>query len=207
VLAALRIMTIRPAHRWATLCSAATLLLPALLAAAPRSLAIGAKPENFTLSSPVDGQAYPLLEQPLPKATVVIFIATQCPVSLTYDGRMAELGREYIPKGVRFLGINSNKQEPAEEVAAHARRVALPFPVVKDPNNVIADRWGALVTPEAFVLDAQGTVVYHGRIDDSQRIEKVQSRDLKAALNAVLAGTRPPKAETLAVGCVIKRVN
>jgi peroxiredoxin len=135
-----------------------------------------------------------------------MFIATQCPVSNAYNERMEALAREYTPKGVRFIAVNSNKQESAAEVASHAAAHGFDFPVVKDPNNVIADKWGAMVTPETYVLDADGMLRYHGRIDDSQNPANVKSQDLKAALDAVLDGRAPERWETKAFGCTIKRV-
>jgi hypothetical protein len=79
--------------------------------------------------------------------------------------------------------------------------------VLKDERNVIADRLGATRTPEVYVILPSGRVVYHGRIDDSQNIERVQSRDLKDALDAILARRPVPRPETRAFGCTIKRVN
>jgi len=178
---------------------------PALLRAEPQTMKIGAKPENFSLSAP-DGKQYNLFEKERPKATVVLFIATQCPVSRAYDGRMAELGKEYGAKGVRFVAVNSNKQEPAPEVGEHAAKSGFNSPVVKDPNNLIADKWGALVTPEAFLLNGEGVLVYHGRIDDNQKLENVKNQDLRTVLDAVLAGKTPEKSETKAFGCTIKRI-
>ena len=69
-------------------------------------------------------------------------------------------------QGVAFVGINSNQQDSITEVAAHARRMEIPFPVLKDPANEIADRFGAVRTPEVFVLDGDRVVRYWGRIDD-----------------------------------------
>lgn len=195
--------------KWQVALAAAALTAvsaPTLLRAAePQTMKIGAKPENFSLSAP-DGKQHSLFEKERPKATVVLFIATQCPVSLAYDGRMAELGKDYSSKGVRFVAVNSNKQEAAEEVGQHATKSGFPFTVVKDPNNVIADKWGALVTPEAFVLNSDGALVYHGRIDNNQKLEKVTSQDLRTALDAVLAGKAPATSETKAFGCTIKRI-
>jgi peroxiredoxin len=186
---------------------AGSLAMTALLCAAPQSMTIGARAENFTLRDPA-GSEHALFqnEGEKPKATVVIFIATQCPVSNAYNERMAALAKEYAAKGVRFLGVNANKQESAVEVAQHAQRHGLDFTIVKDPNNTIADKWGAMVTPEAYVLDADGVLRYHGRIDDSQNPTGVKSQDLKAALDAVLAGREPERSETKAFGCTIKRV-
>jgi len=140
-------------------------------------------------------------------AVVVMFIATQCPVSNDYNTRMVELARTYQPRGFQFLGINSNKQESREEVARHAQQNGFPFPVLKDERNLIADRFGATRTPEVYVLSPARVVLYHGRIDDSQNIAHVKSCDLQAALDAILAGNPVPVPVTRAFGCTIKRVN
>jgi peroxiredoxin len=138
--------------------------------------------------------------------TVVAFVATQCPVSNAYNSRMNALYSDYTPKGVKFLFINSNATEPAAEVKAHAQRVGFAFPVQKDPNNVVADMFGAHATPEMFVIDSSGVIRYHGSIDDSQNEANVKTQRLRNALNAVLAGKTPEVPETKAFGCSIKRV-
>jgi peroxiredoxin len=140
------------------------------------------------------------------KAIVIMFIATRCPISLDYDERMASLAKEYMPKGVMFLGINSNHIEPASEVTEHAQKKGFPFPVLKDEGNRVADLYDAKVTPEVFVLDSNFILRYHGRIDDSQNPQRVNQRDLKNALDAILAGKQPPVQQTRAFGCTIKRV-
>jgi peroxiredoxin len=138
--------------------------------------------------------------------TVITFIATQCPVSNAYNDRMKALYNDYAPKGVKFVFINPNRTEPAAEVARHAQEHAFPFAVYKDDGNVVADRFGATVTPESFVLDSTGAIRYHGSIDDSQEIRRVQTQRLRSALDAVLAGRTVETAETKAFGCTIKRV-
>ncbi len=137
---------------------------------------------------------------------VVMFIATQCPVSNAYNGRMADLAAAYAGKGVAFVAINSNKAEPAPEVAEHAKEHGFTFPVAKDPGNVVADSFGALVTPEIFVVDPGKTILYHGRIDDSRKEEKVTKKDLDEALTALLAGQKVSADQQRAFGCTIKRV-
>jgi peroxiredoxin len=137
--------------------------------------------------------------------TVVMFIATQCPVSNDYNERMKALHADYSGKGVKFVFVNSNRAEDAAEVKAHAERNGFSFAVYKDPGNVVADTFGASVTPEAYLVKA-GKVVYHGRIDDAQKGE-IKERSLQQALDAVLKGEAPAKAETKAFGCTIKRVS
>ncbi|MCX7925102.1 MAG: redoxin domain-containing protein [Fimbriimonadales bacterium] len=171
---------------------------------------IGKRVPNFTLPNmnareglPKEVTLYDIKDK---KAIVIIFIATRCPVSLDYDERMANLAKEYADKGVLFLGINSNHIEPASEVTEHAKQKGFTFPVLKDEGNKVADMYAARVTPEVFVLDSNFTLRYHGRIDDSQNPNRVSQRDLKNALDAILAGKEPPVTETRAFGCTIKRV-
>jgi len=137
---------------------------------------------------------------------MVTFIATQCPVSNAYNERMKSLYNDYTPKGVKFVFVNSNRTESSANVAQHAREHGFPFAVYKDGDNVAADRFGATVTPEAFVIDGAGVVRYHGSIDDSQNEQRVGTQRLRSALDAVLAGHAPGQAETKAFGCSIKRV-
>jgi peroxiredoxin len=171
---------------------------------------IGKRVPNFTLPNmnpheglPKELTLYNIKDK---KAIVIIFIATRCPVSLDYDERMANLAKEYADKGVLFIGINSNNIEPAAEVTEHAQRKGFTFPVLKDEGNRVADMYEARVTPEVFVVDSNFVLRYHGRIDDSQNPARVNQRDLKNALDALLAGKEPPVKETRAFGCTIKRV-
>lgn len=137
--------------------------------------------------------------------TVVMFIATKCPISNSYNERMNALYKEYSAKGVKFVFVNSNQNEPASEVAEHAKTHGFAFPVYKDPNDAVANLFGAQVTPEAFVIDRTGSIRYHGYIDDSRNEERVQKRGLQMALDSVLAGSQVAAAETKAFGCTIKR--
>ena len=138
--------------------------------------------------------------------TVVTFISVQCPVSNAYNERMNALYSKYNPRGVHFIFLNANSTEPAAAVAEHSKAHGFAFPVYKDANNVVADRFAAHATPEAFVIDGAGTVVYHGSIDDSQNPAGVHNQWLSRALDATLAGKPIEKAETKAFGCSIKRV-
>jgi peroxiredoxin len=139
------------------------------------------------------------------KAVVLVFMATQCPVSNAYNERMAAFAAEYAAKGVPFLGINSNTQESPAEIVEHAKAHALRFPILKDERNVKADEFGAQVTPEAYVFDASWTLRYHGRIDDDRSGRAVTSQDLRNAVEAVLAGREVGVKEAKAFGCTIKR--
>jgi len=161
---------------------------------------------DFTLPA-VDGPEQSLSDFTDHKAIVVMFIATQCPISNAYNERMVELYNDYEEKDVAFIGINSNKQEDVAEIKKHAEKHGFQFPVLKDKNNVIADRFGATRTPEVYVLDKEFNVLYHGRIDNSRQESKVKSKDLRAALDEVLAGEPVSNPETKAFGCTIKKVD
>jgi thiol-disulfide isomerase/thioredoxin len=138
--------------------------------------------------------------------SVVIFIATRCPVSNAYNQRMEAHYKDYSSKGVKFLFVNANVNEPNEEVKQHGQQVGFTFPVYRDSGNV-ADLFNAQVTPETYVIDNHGTVVYHGAIDDSQNEARIRKQGLRAALDEVLAGKPVTLAETKAFGCSVKRAH
>ena len=139
------------------------------------------------------------------KATVLMFISTRCPVSNAYDARMIALARKYAAQGVSVVGINANRTEPVKDCAAHAAQHGFPFPVLKDADDSVADAYGALVTPETYVINAGGALVYHGRIDNDMDPASVKTHDLADALDAVLAGRAVTEPRTKAFGCTIKR--
>lgn len=140
------------------------------------------------------------------KITVVIFISTECPVSNDYNERMKALYQDYSSRGVQFVFLNANSTETPAEVGKHAREHGFPFAVLKDVNNVEADRFGAEFTPHVFMIGKDSQVIYRGAIDDSRPADRVTRHHLRGALDAALAGRPLPAAETKAFGCSIKRV-
>lgn len=172
----------------------------------PAPPAIGAMIDDFKLPD-ADGAQHTLNSLKGKNGAVIIFIATRCPVSNGYNDRMEKLAEDYQSKGINVIGINSNSTEPASEVKSHAAEKHLTFAILKDDGNKIADRFGANHTPEAYVIDASGKLVYHGRIDNSQNTANITSNDLRDALDAVLAGKPIQKTTSVAFGCSIKRVS
>ena len=142
-------------------------------------------------------------EQP---AIVVLFLATQCPIATDYAERIVTLAKAYEEKNVQFIGINSNKQENIDEIAKYNKEHGFEFPVLKDPENNIADYFGARRTPEVFLLDGARVLRYIGAIDNSPK--EPTKHYLQNTLDLVIAGETIPKAskKTRAVGCTIKRV-
>jgi peroxiredoxin len=171
----------------------------------PAAPVIGAVIDDFKLPD-ASGKEHSLKSLMGSKGTVILFVSTKCPVSNNYNERMEKLAHDYKAKGVSVIGINSNYTEPAADVKAHATERGLTFPILKDDANKIADRFGATKTPEAYVLDANMKLVYHGRIDNSQKIEGITSNDLRDALEELAAGKSISKTGAAAFGCTIKRV-
>lgn len=167
-------------------------------------IAVGAVVADFTLPD-ADGHEHTLASLKGKAGTVLIFMATRCPVSNGYNERMEKLARDYAARGVNVVGINANSTEPVEEVKQHAADKGLTFIILKDKGNVVADRFDAQVTPEAYLLDASGKLVYHGPIDNSRNPDGVTTNYLRDAIEAVLAGKPVEKSEAKAFGCTIKR--
>lgn len=171
----------------------------------PGDLNVDEKVPTFTLKD-YNGNEHSLESYFNNKFVVVMFIATQCPVSNAYNERMAKLYEDYASRDVAFFGINSNKQESVEEIADHSKKHGFEFPVLKDWNNIVADEYGTSVTPEIYVIDSKGILRYHGRIDDDRSGKEIKSQDLRNALDGLLNGNEAPKKVTRAFGCTIKRV-
>jgi peroxiredoxin len=163
------------------------------------------KIENFTLKDYND-KKHSLTDYKESKAIVIMFIATECPVSNDYNSRMEKLYNVYKEKGIAFLGINSNKAESVNRIKEHAADNSLTFPILKDEKNIIADKFEASVTPEIYVLNSNFNVLYHGRIDNARDESEIVNKDLENALNEILSGKEVSKKETKAFGCTIKRI-
>jgi peroxiredoxin len=189
-------------------------LVAAAFLAAPVSRAdtpitqVGKKIDRFALKDST-GKLLSLTDFKDRKAVVVLFVGTQCPINNAFMPRLVELHKTYTPKGVQFLAINSNRQDDARSIAAHAKEHGLPFPVLRDEGAAVADRFGARRTPEAFVLDGKHTIRYQGRIDDQFGIGFVRPQplrhDLALALDEVLAGKPVSQPTTPVAGCLIGR--
>lgn len=165
---------------------------------------IGSTIADFTLPD-AGGTSRSLASLKGKNGTVLIFIAVQCPVSNAYNERMGKIAQDYKARGVSVVGINSNAPESATDVKEHAANNHLTFPILKDNGSKLADTLGATRTPEAYFLDANNKLLYHGRIDNSRDNSQVNSSELRDALEATLAGKPVPKATANAFGCSIKR--
>lgn len=183
-----------------------------LAVAADAATPVGKKIDNFTLPD-YRGKSHSLADFQ-GKPVVVAFIGTECPLAKSYGPRLRELAAEFEKQGVAFVGIDSNQQDALSEIAAYANGAEIKFPILKDNNNEIADRFGAVRTPEAFLLDKDHVIRYWGRIDDQYGFKtgagyvrpKLNERSLANAITEVLAGKEVSKPVAKADGCFIGRV-
>lgn len=170
---------------------------------------LGRKIEDFALADG-GGKTYALSDFADAKLVVVALLGNECPLARLYAPRLVTLAGEFDSRGVAFLAINSNRQDSPSEMVHFARSYDLPFPLLKDLGNEIADRFGAVRTPEVFVLDENRTVRYWGRIDDQYEVGVQRPgplrRDLAEALEELLAGREVSIPVTPAPGCLIGRM-
>ena len=166
--------------------------------------AVGTTLENFSLPD-TSGKVQSFNDLKGKNGAVLVFVSAQCPVVKGYNERMNQIAAEYQSKGINFIGINSNHTESLEWVKSHAAE-NYKFPVLIDKGNVLADKLGATVTPEAYYFDAKNVLLYHGAIDNDKSGKAVTDPYLKTAFDSSLAGKPIAKTRANAFGCSIKRV-
>jgi peroxiredoxin len=143
-------------------------------------------------------------------ATVVFFTCNHCPYALAWHDRLMRAGEEYAEEGIRFLAINPNDAEryPLDSYEAMQARVERegdwPIPYLRDETQEVAAAWGARTTPDVFVVDQEGRIVYRGAPDADHDDESQDARWLREALNDVLSEREVARPETEPVGCSIK---
>jgi peroxiredoxin len=171
---------------------------------------LGAPAPDFSLRN-IDGETVSLSDFSDAPALLVVFMCNHCPfVKHVADG-LARLSREYQRRGVAVVGVNSNDVETypddaPEKMAEEARQRGYTFPYLFDATQEVAKSYRAACTPDFFVFDKDRTLAYRGQMDDSrpQSGIEVTGRDLRAALDAVLAGQPVPEKQRPSLGCNIK---
>ena len=140
--------------------------------------------------------------------TVVVFTCNHCPYALGWHERLLQVARDY-PQ-VTFLAVNPNDAEryPTDSYEAMKERVAADggwlHPYLRDESQEVARAYNAKTTPDVFILDADSRLRYRGAPDADHRDPQQNARWLREALDAVLSGAEPERAETEPVGCSIK---
>jgi peroxiredoxin len=165
------------------------------------TLQIGDQAPGFSLPG-TDGREYGP-----DGVTVVAFTCNHCPYALAWHDRLTQVARDY---DVTFLAVNPNDAEryPRDSFDAMKQRVEAdggwPHPYLRDESQEVAAAYGAQTTPDLFVLDGEGRLRYRGAPDADYRDESQGAAWLREALDAVLAGEQPARAETEPVGCSVK---
>lgn len=172
------------------------------------TLSIGDPAPDFELRD-TGGGSWSLSDGGGSPATVVVFTCNHCPYALAWHDRIAQAARDYAARAVRFVAINPNDSDryPGDSFEAMKQRVAAedwPMPYLRDDSQEVARDYGAQVTPDVFVLDGDGRLRYRGAPDGDYDDQNQRAGWLRAALDAVLAGTDPAPPETKPVGCSIK---
>ncbi|HEY3964198.1 MAG TPA: thioredoxin family protein [Planctomycetaceae bacterium] len=144
-------------------------------------------------------------------ALLVMFICNHCPFVKHVRTGLAQLGRDYLPKGVAVVAISSNdvKSHPDDspaKMAIEAKEAGYAFPYLYDESQAVARSYQAACTPDFFLFDREKQLVYRGQLDDSRPGNgvPVTGNDLRAALDAVLAGKPVAPEQKASIGCNIK---
>jgi peroxiredoxin len=173
-------------------------------------LPLGTEAPDFRLMN-VDGREVSRDDFADAPALLVIFMCNHCPFVIHVADELARLTREYIGRGVAVVGINSNdaSQHPAdspERMVAEAEARGYEFPYLYDETQEVAHAYRAACTPDFFLFDRNRKLVYRGQMDDSRPDSgvPVTGRDLRLALDAVLANEEIPVEQRPSLGCNIK---
>ena len=170
----------------------------------PEPPAIGAVFPNFELAD-LDGNTH-ALEQYKGNVVVLEMCSIHCPYSRGADPHLVEIANAYADKGVVVIGIDSHNSTTVEDIKKYAAEVKKTYPILKDEGNKYADVIGAKVTPEVYVLDKEGKLVYHGAFDDrADPTKKGENAYNENAVKAALDGKPAEPDRVKAWGCSIKR--
>lgn len=183
-----------------------------LMAAVPSTmLELGTRAPDLSLNDTVSGQHLTLKEIQGEKATLIAFICNHCPYVKMIKEELARMGRDYMDRGMGMAAISSNDVENYAEdgpdaMREDALRLQYPFPYLWDESQEAARAYRAACTPDFFLFDADLKLVYRGRFDGARPGNEipVTGKDLREAIDAVLAGEAVPTEQIPSIGCNIK---
>ena len=172
---------------------------------------LGTKAPDFKLLDAVSDSEMNLEQLKSDKATVIMFICNHCPYVKHVQQGLVELANDYISKGVSFIAINSNDvknytEDSPENMKKVAERLAYPFPYLFDETQEIAKACDAACTPDFYIFDEGLKLIYRGQMDNSRpgNGKPVTGRDIRKALDQILAGTTVSEDQIPSIGCNIK---
>jgi peroxiredoxin len=174
-------------------------------------LPLGTRAPDFRLPDVTTGRAVALADVAKPRGVLVMFICAHCPFVKHVEKELGRLGRDYVPKDIGIVAISSNDaktypDDAPKGLAHQAREAHFPFPYLYDESQSVARAYDAACTPDFFLFGPDLTLAYRGQFDDSRpsNSKPVTGHDLRAAMDALLAG-RPVSADQIpSIGCSIK---
>jgi peroxiredoxin len=175
----------------------------------PFTLNIGQSAPDFDLPA-TDGKRYSLDTFKNCRVLVVAFWCNHCPYVIGSEEKLIKLALTCAPESVAVVAINSNEtdnhpMDSFEHMVTRAKERAYPFHYLRDESQEVAKAYGALRTPHFYVFDHERKLRYTGRMDDNPKFpEKVTTHELKDAIEAVVAGKKPPVEVTNPIGCNVK---
>ena len=174
-------------------------------------LPIGMPAPPFSLRDVLSGQSYSLASFTGKAALLVMFICRHCPYVVHVEREIAKIGRDYTDTGLGIIGISSNDpvsypDDSPPQLKEMAERLGFTFPFCFDEAQDVAMAYGAACTPDFYLFDRERRLAYHGQLDDSRPSSNnpVTGRDLRAAIDAALAGKPVDSNQKASIGCSIK---
>jgi peroxiredoxin len=168
-------------------------------------LSIGDKAPAWNKLKGTDGKEHSLADLKDKKIVVVVFTCNSCPFAIEYEDRIIALAKKHA-SDVAVVAINVNKipEDSPEKMRERSEKKKFPYPYLFDGSQKIAHDYGAVGTPEFFVLSPERKIVYMGAMDDDSDAAKAKTNFVETAIAATLAGKAPEKKETFFRGCRIR---
>jgi len=174
-------------------------------------LPLGSEAPPFYLPDTVSGKMIRLKDIASDKATVIMFLCNHCPHVVHVNPEIVRVANDYIPKGISFVAISANDidgypSDSPELMKVQAEKLKYPFPYLYDESQNVARAFDAACTPDFYVFDKVLKLAYRGRLDDSRpgNALPLTGKDLRAALDAILAGNPVDQKQYPSGGCNIK---
>ncbi|NOX65444.1 MAG: thioredoxin family protein [Chlorobi bacterium] len=174
-------------------------------------LPLGTTAPNFNLTDTISGKMISLNDIKGEAATVVMFICNHCPFVKHVNEQLVKLANDYMDKGIGFAAISSNDvknfpQDSPELMKKNAEDLSYPFPYLYDETQEVAKAYDAACTPDFYIFDKDLKLVYRGQLDDSRpgNDKPITGRDIRNALDAILAGKEVDPNQIPSMGCNIK---
>ncbi|MDZ4833997.1 MAG: thioredoxin family protein [Candidatus Melainabacteria bacterium] len=174
-------------------------------------LSLGTKAPEFALKDVVSGKEISNATFADKKLMLVMFMCKHCPYVVHIETALAQFSADYQSKDIGIVGISSNdaenyQEDSPEKLKEYAERLNFKFPLLFDETQDVAKRYTAACTPDFFLFDSERKLVYRGQFDESRRgnTEPIDGKDLRAAVDAALAGKPVPEEQKPSTGCNIK---